>query len=136
MTVALIAAIIAAGAIGTMLRYLTSRALAPRSRFPWSVLVVNVVGSAIGGVVLGLATIGGVDAGIRLIVLTGFCGGLTTFSTWSVETVQLLQKGKWRWVGLSVVGNLVFGVGAAAAAYAITVAAAAYSVAVAAAAAG
>ena len=122
MSVALIAATIAAGAIGAMLRYLTSRALTPRSRFPWSVLLVNVVGSAIGGVVLGLATIGGVDAGIRLIVLTGFCGGLTTFSTWSVETVQLLEEGKWQSVGLSVVGNLVFGVGAAAAAYAITVA--------------
>jgi CrcB protein len=89
------------------------------------VLLVNVVGSAIGGVVLGLATIGGVDAGIRLIVLTGFCGGLTTFSTWSVDTVQLLQEGKWRWVGLSVAGNLVFGIGAAVAAYAITVAVAA-----------
>ncbi len=125
MSVAIIAATIVAGALGTVLRYVTARALAPRSRFPWAVLVVNVVGSAIGGVVLGLATIGGVDAGIRLIVLTGFCGGLTTFSTWSVETVQLLQEGKWRWVGLSVAGNLVLGINAAVAAYAITVAMAA-----------
>jgi len=122
MSVAIIAATIVAGALGTVLRYLTARALTPRSRFPWAVLLVNVVGSAIGGVVLGLATIGGVDAGIRLIVLTGFCGGLTTFSTWSVDTVQLLQEGKWQWMGLSVAGNLVFGVGAAAAAHAITVA--------------
>ncbi len=122
MSAALIAATIGAGALGTVLRYLTSRALAPRSRFPWPVLAVNVVGSAIGGVVLGLATIGGVDAGIRLIVLAGFCGGLTTFSTWSVETVQLVQEGQWRWVGLSVAGNLAFGIGAAAAAYAATVA--------------
>jgi len=83
-----------------------------------------VVGSAIGGVVLGLATIGGVDAGIRLIVLAGLCGGLTTFSTWSLETVQLAQEGKWRWVALSVAGNLVFGIGAAGGAFAITVAAA------------
>ena len=125
MSVAIIAATIVAGALGTVLRYLTARALTPRSRFPWAVLLVNVVGSAIGGVVLGLATIGGVDAGIRLIVLTGFCGGLTTFSTWSVDTVQLLQEGKWRWVGLSVAGNLVLGISAAAAAYAITVAVAA-----------
>ena len=122
MSAALIAATIGAGVLGTVLRYLASRALAPHSRFPWAVLVVNVVGSAIGGVVLGLATTGGVDAGIRLIVLAGFCGGLTTFSTWSVETVQLVQEGKWRWVGLSVAGNLVFGIGAAVAAYAITVA--------------
>lgn len=136
MSAALIAATIVAGALGTVLRYLTSRALVPRSQFPWAVLAVNVVGSAIGGVVLGLATIGGVDAGIRFIVLAGFCGGLTTFSTWSVETVRLVQEGQWQWVGLSVAGNLVFGVGAAAAAYAITVTAAAYSVAVAAAAAG
>jgi len=123
-SVALIAATVVAGALGTVLRYLTSRALASRSRVPWAVLVVNVVGSAIGGVVLGLATIGGVDAGIRLIVLAGLCGGLTTFSTWSLETVQLAQEGKWRWVALSVAGNLVFGIGAAGAAFAITVAAA------------
>ena len=122
MSAALIAAIIVAGALGTVLRYVTARALAPRSQFPWAVLAVNVVGSAIGGVVLGLATTGGIDAGIRLIVLTGFCGGLTTFSTWSVETVQLLQEGKWKWVGLSVAGNLMAGVGAAAAAYSVTVA--------------
>ncbi|MCY7411813.1 MAG: fluoride efflux transporter CrcB [Salinibacterium sp.] len=124
MSALVVAATIVAGALGAVLRYLTSRALAPRSRFPWAVLVVNVVGSAIGGVVLGLATIGGVDADIRLIVLTGLCGGLTTFSTWSVETVQLVREGKWRWVGLSVSGNLVLGIGAAAAAYAITVASA------------
>jgi len=76
------------------------------------VLVVNVVGSAIGGVLL--ATTSG---DLRLVLLTGFCGGLTTFSTFSVETVQLVLDGKSRVAVLSVVANLVLGIGAAALGY-------------------
>jgi len=113
------AAVIIAGALGAVLRYLVARAFASRAGFPWAVLIVNVVGSAIGGAVLGLAVVGGVDAGIRLILLTGLCGGLTTFSTFSVETIQYLTEGKWRVALGSVAANLVLGVGAAAAAYVI-----------------
>ena len=108
---------VAAGAVGAMIRYLTSRAVPGRDRFPWAVLVVNVVGSAIGGVVVGLATSGGVSSDIRLILVSGLCGGLTTFSTWSVETIQLVQDGRWRVAAASVTANLVLGSGAAALGY-------------------
>lgn len=97
---------VAAGALGAVIRFLVARAFGTRA--VWAVLVVNVVGSAIGGAVLAL--VGG-DA--RLILLTGFCGGLTTFSTFGVETIQLVLGGKARVAVLSVLANLVLGVGAA-----------------------
>ena len=110
-------AVLVAGAIGAVLRYLASRLAARRPGFPWAVLVVNVVGSATAGVVVALATYAGLSGDLRLILVTGFCGGLTTFSTFSVETVQLVQSGRARTAFASVTANLVLGVGAAALAY-------------------
>lgn len=115
----MIAAVLVAGAVGAVVRYLVSRALAERSNFPWGVLVVNVVGSAIGGAVLGLAHSGGLDPAVQLILLTGFCGGLTTFSTFSVESVQLVIDGKPRTAIVSAVANLVLGVAVAALTFAL-----------------
>ncbi|MCA0216464.1 MAG: CrcB family protein [Actinobacteria bacterium] len=119
------AAVIVAGALAAVARWLVARWLSSAEgayrNLPIAVLIVNVVGSALGGAVLGLATAGGVDAGIRLVLLTGLCGGLTTFSTFSVETVQYVTEGKWRIALASVVANLVLGIGAAAGAYALTV---------------
>lgn len=108
-------AALAAGALGAVLRFLVARAFA--SRAVWAVLVVNVVGSAIGGALLGLAQRGDLSPDIRLVLLTGFCGGLTTFSTFGVETIQLILGGKARVALLSVLANLVLGIGAASAIY-------------------
>jgi CrcB protein len=110
-------AVIAAGAAGSVVRYAVSLAFARRPGFGWAVLTVNVAGSLIGGAVLALAERAAVSGDLRLILLTGLCGGLTTFSTFSVETVRLIQAGKTRVALLSVAGNLVLGVGAAALAY-------------------
>ena len=117
MTPLIAVAVIAAGSIAAVVRYLVSQAFARGTGFPWAVLTVNLVGSLIGGAVLGLAERAAVGADLRIILLTGLCGGLTTFSTFSVETIQLLQAGKTRVAVLSVAGNLVLGVGAAALAY-------------------
>ncbi len=106
-----------AGAVGAVLRFLTSRAFAARPI--GAVLVVNIVGSAIGGAVLALAQAGSVSGDIRLILLTGFCGGLTTFSTFSVETIQLVMEGKARLAAVNVGANLALGIGAAASVYGI-----------------
>ncbi|MDZ4045150.1 MAG: fluoride efflux transporter CrcB [Rhodoglobus sp.] len=119
MSAATIVAVLVAGAVGAVVRYLVSRAFAERSSFPWGVLVVNVVGSAIGGAVLGLAHSGGVDPAVQLILLTGFCGGLTTFSTFSVESVQLVIDGRPRTAIVSAVANLAVGIAAAAGAFAL-----------------
>ena len=120
----IVAAVIVAGAAGAVLRFAVSYAFAgPRSvsghseahrSLPWAVLIVNVVGSAAGGAVLGLTT-----GDVRLVLLTGLCGGLTTFSTFSTESIQLVLAGRWPVALGSIAANLVLGIGAAAAAFAL-----------------
>jgi len=110
-------AVIVAGAVGAVVRYLVTLALAGRPGFPWAVLAVNVAGSLVGGAVLALAQRAAIGTDVRLVLLTGLCGGLTTFSTFGVETVQLMLDGRARTAVASVAANLLLGVGAAATAY-------------------
>jgi len=117
MTGAVVAAILVAGAAGSILRYLTTRAFASNNRFPWAVLIVNAAGSALGGTLAGLAHIGTIDPNLEVVLLTGLCGGLTTFSTLSVETIQSVTLKRVRTALVSVAANLVVGIGAAAATY-------------------
>lgn len=107
----MIALVLLAGAGGALVRFGIQRLIAA----PWAVLVVNVVGSLIGGVLIG-ATSGD----LQLILLTGLCGGLTTFSSFTVETVQLVLEGRARTALLSVGLNLGLGIGAAALGFALT----------------
>ena len=118
MTAPIIATIIIVGALAAAARYLVTR-LFGNSRFPWAVLVVNVSASGIGGAVLALSARAEISSDVQLIVLTGLCGGLSTFSTLSVETIQLVLEGKTAVAVRSVLANLALGVGAAAAAYAL-----------------
>jgi len=101
--------VLLAGVAGAALRYGASLVSAR-----WFVLAVNVVGSLLAGIAV--ATL---EGDLRLIAVTGFCGGLTTFSTFSVETVQLVQTGRARVAVASAAGNLVLGVGAAALGFAL-----------------
>lgn len=117
MTPLVLLAVAVGGALGAVLRQLTSVSLAGRGRIPWGVLVVNVVGSFIAGLALGLP----LDPAWQLIVLSGFCGGLTTFSTLSVETVYLVIAGKHRAAAASVALNLALGVPAALAGLSVAV---------------
>jgi CrcB protein len=118
MTAFLIAA--ACGGVAAVIRYLVTLAFGGRGVLPWAVFTVNVVGSAIGGVAIGLATAGVVSSSLQLILIGGVAGGLTTFSTWSTESVQLFLAGRWRAAGTNVVLNLVVGLAAATAGYLIT----------------
>jgi len=108
MTAPALLALIGTGALGALARYLVSTLLAGRGSLPWAVVVVNVVGSFAAGLALGLP----LDSTVQLIIVSGFCGGLTTFSTLSVETVQLVLDGKRRAAALSVTLNLVIGIAA------------------------
>ena len=112
----MVVAVLAAGALGSVLRY-AAALLWASAVFPWGVLVVNVVGSAVAGASIGLADAGGIDPGVLLIIVTGLCGGLTTFSTLSVQTIQLVQDGHATRAALSCAANFTFGIGAAAAAF-------------------
>lgn len=98
---------------GAPLRYLTDRAVQSRhdSVFPWGTLTVNVVGCLILG---GLAGAGHALSGPVLAVLgTGFCGGLTTYSTFSYETLRLLDERAYFYAAANVLVSVVAGVGAA-----------------------
>ncbi|MGU3290903.1 fluoride efflux transporter CrcB [Williamsia sp. M5A3_1d] len=83
-----------AGALGAVARFGVDGEL--RHRFgwstPWQTTIINVTGSFALGVVAALVTGAGVDADWQAVVGTGFCGGYTTFSTASVETVTLLRS--------------------------------------------
>lgn len=105
-----------AGGAGAVARFVLDGAIRGRwrSEFPWATLVVNVTGSFLLGVVTGLALWHGEPSQARVIIGVGFCGGYTTFSTASVETVRLLQRGAY-WAGAgNAVGSLAVTVAAAA----------------------
>ncbi|WP_238476286.1 fluoride efflux transporter CrcB [Agromyces mariniharenae] len=121
LTPVVVIAVLLAGAGGALLRYALSRALPVRpGHLPGGILIVNVVGSGVAGALIGLAERAALDGDLRLILVTGFCGGLTTFSTWTVETVELLDGGRWRAAILNVVVTLSLGLAAAAGMYLIT----------------
>lgn len=89
MTVLLVAV---GGAAGAVLRYLIDRRVQRRadSDFPWGTLAVNVLGSAVLGVLAGLVFAGDEPpSAVRALVGVGLCGSMTTFSTFGYETVRL-----------------------------------------------
>lgn len=98
------------GAIGAPLRYLTDRAVQRRRdmAFPLGTFVVNVVGSLVLGLVAGRLT-----PELQLLVGTGFCGALTTYSTFSYETLRLVEDGSGFLAGANVLGSVIVGVLAA-----------------------
>lgn len=101
---------------GAPLRLLAER-LATARRGPGSVVgtaLVNVLGSAVLGLLLGLADVPG---WVLALVGTGFCGTLTTFSTLGADVVRLGEQGRLGRAAAYLLGTLGLGVGAAAAAY-------------------
>jgi fluoride exporter len=118
LTPLVVVSVLVAGAVGAVLRYALARALPVRpGHLPGGILIVNVVGSGIAGALIGLAERAALDGDLRLVLVTGFCGGLTTFSTWTVETVELIDGGRWRAATLNVVVTLALGLAAAGATY-------------------
>jgi CrcB protein len=103
--------VVVGAAIGAPLRYLTDRAVQARcgSLFPWGTLTVNVAGSLLLGFVVGLPT----DPALTALVGTGFCGALTTYSTFGYETLRLVQTGARAQALGNVLASLVAGLGAA-----------------------
>jgi CrcB protein len=103
--------VIAGASIGAPLRYLTDRTIQSRhdSVLPWGTFAVNVIGS----LVLGLLTGAAASPHLGLLLGTGFCGALSTYSTFSYETLRLAEQGAGRYAALNVVGSITAGLCAA-----------------------
>lgn len=104
----------AGGALGAMARYGTDSVVSrwTGAGFPWGTVTVNLLGSLVLGLLIG-ATIHGLQLGqeTRALVVTGFLGAFTTFSTFSLNTVTLIERGDTGAALGYVLGSVVFGIG-------------------------
>jgi CrcB protein len=98
-------------ALGAPLRYLTDRSVQARhdSVFPWGTFTVNVVGSALLGFLAGVPA----HTGVMAFAGTGFCGALTTYSTFGYETLRLAEDGARFYAVLNAGAGIVAGLGSA-----------------------
>jgi CrcB protein len=100
------------GGVGALARYAVEGVIAQRqsSPFPLSTLVVNVLGSTALGALTGALGAGRIDDTVLAWAGTGFLGGFTTFSTFTYETVRLIEDGAWRYAAwnLALSGSLSF----------------------------
>ena len=111
----LLSIIAVGGAVGSVSRYLLQLLVARHfvHPFPLGTLLVNVLGCLLIGFFYAAAergTIGSPE--LRLLLTTGFCGGFTTFSTFSYETIALLTDGEYAYGALYVAGSVLLGLGA------------------------
>ena len=104
-------------AVGAPLRYLTDRFIQSRHQtlFPWGTLTANLVGSLILGGVAG-AALGATDP-LYLLIGTGFCGALTTYSTFAYEAWRLAERRERLLALANVAGSIAAGLGAASLGY-------------------
>jgi fluoride exporter len=107
---------VVAAMIGAPLRYLVDGSIGDRVRgvFPWGTLIVNASGSLLFGVLTGLALYHAFPNTPKVILGTGFCGSYSTFSTFSFETVRLVEEGALGQAFRNALGTLVIGAAAAA----------------------
>lgn len=92
-------AVAVGGAFGSVTRFWLTGVMAALTgpRFPWGTLLINILGSFIIGLVAGLTLTPerlGWHPSIRILLMTGFCGGFTTFSAFSLQALELIQTGE------------------------------------------
>ena len=111
--------VIVGGAIGTLARYLISVAAAPYSQsLPWGTIWINILGSFVIGLFGTLTLAQGrfpVSENARLFVMVGLCGGFTTFSSFSLQTLDLMRNGATGRAAINVIASVVFCIAAVAA---------------------
>ncbi len=115
------------GALGSLARWWVSLAIAQAAgpAFPWGTLLANVSGCFVIGFVAGWAGPNGrlvASDTVRNFAMVGFCGGYTTFSAFSLQTVEMLQAGDVARAGANVAGSLVLCLVATWAGYALAAA--------------
>ena len=116
--------VLVGGAVGASLRYLMDLFVQSRHEtgFPWGTFSVNVLGCLVGGVAAGAVNATGGPEWVMTLVVTGFCGALTTFSAFGFETVQLVEAGSLRAAGLNASLTIAVGFAAAAGGWAVAAA--------------
>jgi len=109
------------GAIGSVARHWLGLAMLPLSRaFPWGTVLVNISGSfliAFFGVLTVAQARFPASETLRLFVMTGFCGGFTTFSAFSLQTLELLHEGAFTRAFLNIILSVVLCLAASVAGY-------------------
>ncbi|MFD4868818.1 fluoride efflux transporter CrcB [Streptomyces sp. NPDC058412] len=106
--------VVVGAVVGAPLRYLTDRAVQARhdSVFPWGTFVVNAAACLMLGVLTGALLAGAASSRLQLLLGTGLCGALSTYSTFSYETLRLAERG-WRFLAAAnVVMSVLVGLGA------------------------
>ncbi|HAA13213.1 MAG TPA: fluoride efflux transporter CrcB [Cytophagales bacterium] len=104
------------GAVGSMGRYLIG-VYAQRwwpGLFPWGTLIANVLGALLIGLFFGLFSRQLLSDSQKLLLMTGFCGGFTTFSTFAHENLTLYQKGEYGTLTIYLAVSILAGIGAVA----------------------
>jgi CrcB protein len=104
------------GAAGSVVRYLAGRLMGPTvdAVFPWHTFLINATGAFVIGLLLVAAARLGWPGWWRPLLAVGFLGGYTTFSTFALETVELMLRGSWSTAALYSLGSLAVGLAAAA----------------------
>jgi CrcB protein len=103
------------GAIGSVLRYLTSVVVNKYYAhvFPLATLLTNIIGCLLIGIFVGWLSKNQLsNSNLKWFLITGFCGGYTTFSAFGLENVSLLQNGNSGWAFLYIAASVIVGLAA------------------------
>ena len=123
MNIQFIVTVAVGGALGSVTRYLVGIGSGKLFGidFPWGTLIINVTGSFLIGLFIGLfATRWDLPQAVRIFLTVGICGGYTTFSTFSLDVFYLMERNEALSAGAYMVGSVVLSVGALIAAMQLT----------------
>lgn len=89
-------AVFVGGGLGSLCRYGVARILEPYAlKFPWATIIANLLASALLGILMAAALKSNLQSTWRLLWMVGFCGGFSTFSTFTAETFLFFEQGQW-----------------------------------------
>jgi fluoride exporter len=97
------------GGLGSLCRFGLALWLPPEEGYPWATLLANGISCVLLGILVALATKPFFSPELRLLLMTGFCGGFSTFSTFSNELVLMLRQAQYLPAGLYLFGSIGMG---------------------------